>query len=167
MASIVHVNTYTHSVTYVTDQMLRSLKLLVTLIGLDQTKFIEQWPIYERGVKTWLESGHLQTVILEVSHPSHGLVTRCDFSIDYGYGNGDGSMWVDTEALKYSITKIGVIPAQCNYSVSVLTAAGRPSVEGWGTGTLLPTTNFIKQSLGTTIGTHAIGAQAGYWRKIS
>jgi len=165
MASIVSVNTYTHSVTYVTDQMLRSLRYIITWVGLDPNKFVSSWNLYEIAVKTWLESQHLKTVVLEVIDPKGELVTRCDFSIDYTYGNGEGSMWVDTDALKHSIAKFGTIPSRCSYSITLLVKSGEPAVLGWGDGSLLSTNGFVKQSLGTTIGTHEIGAQAAYWRR--
>jgi hypothetical protein len=166
MASFVKVNTYTHSVTYVTDQMLRSLRLIIVLVGLDPAKYVNNWATYERAISTWLLSGHLQSVILEISGPLGGLITRCDFTIDYGYGGGDGTMWVDTDALRFAIVKFGTIPAHCNYKVTLMTNPGSPDVPGWGDSSLLPTNGFIKQGLGATIGTHAIGAQASYWRKI-
>ena len=166
MPSFVTVNTYTHSVTYVTDQMLRSLRLIIYWIGLDLNKIIEDWEVLERAIKTWLLSRDLEAVALEVFHPtSKELITRCDFNIDYGYGNGDGSMWVDTDAVRFAIIKFGSIPTNCQYRLITRTKAGRPDVPGMSSTTFLSTTGFVRQSLGTTIGTHAIGAQAEYWRK--
>lgn len=167
MSSLVTVNTYAHSVTYVTDQMLRSLRLIIVLIGLDQTKFVDSWETHERAISTWLRSGHLKAVILEIYHPQNGLVTRCDLKIDYGYGGGQGSMWVDTDAIRYAIAKFGTIPTVCEYKVTLTTAPGEPHVPGWGDGKLFSTAGFTKQGLGTTIGTTSIGAEAAYWRKTS
>ena len=42
MTSVV-VNTYTHSVTYVAENILKSLKDIIRLSGLDPTKFIGEW----------------------------------------------------------------------------------------------------------------------------
>lgn len=165
MSTLVAVNTYSHSVTFVTDKMLKSLRYIITSTGLDPNKFVSDWKSYELAVETWLTSRHLRTVVLEVISPGGSLVTRCDFDINYTYGSGEGSMWADTDALKYAIAKFGTIPAFCTYSISLVNAPGRPDVVGWGPGTFLSTDGFIKQSLGTTIGTHAIGAQASYWRK--
>jgi len=144
---------------------LHSLKYIITSTGLDPMKFVHDWAVYELGITTWLDSRHLEGLVLEVRSALGSLVTRCDFTIDYSYGSGEGSMWVDTEALKYAIAKFGTIPHNCNYSVIVQTKAGRPSVAGWGPASLLPTTGFVKQSLGTTIGTSYLGAQASYYRK--
>lgn len=167
MASFVSVDTYTHSVTHVTDQMLRSLRMIIYWIGLDQKKFIEDWAILERAITTWLLSRHLETVVLEISHPTAGtLITRCEFNIDYGYGTGDGSMWVDTDAIRFAIAKFGVIAPNCHYRIITKTKDGRPDVPGMVSATFLSTAGFVRQSLGTAIGTGSIGAQASYWRKI-
>ena len=166
MGTLVSVNTYTHSVTYVTDQMLRSLRKIITWIGLDEQNFVSDWTLYERAVQTWLASRDLKTVVLEIVNPSDNLVNRCDFDINYTYGTGEGSMWVDTDAIRHAIAKFGVIPSQCTYSITLVTNPSRPDVDGWVRSRLRSTDGFIKQSLGTTIGTHAIGAQASYWRKL-
>jgi hypothetical protein len=167
MASIVSVNTYTHSVTYVTDKMLGSLRTIITGIGLDPTKFTNNWQLYERGVKTWLESKHLKEAVLEITSSTGSFVTRCDFTIDYSYGGGDGAMWVDTDSIKFSIAKMGVIAKDCTYALKLSLGAGAAAVDGWSDCDFLSTAGFVKQSLGTTIGTNSIGAQAGYWRKVS
>jgi hypothetical protein len=45
------------------------------------------------------------------------------------------------------------------------TKDGAPHVNGWGPTELRTTEGYIYQSVGTTIGTQAIGSQLGYWRK--
>lgn len=167
MSSIVSVNTFTHSVTYVTDKMLGSLRTIITGIGLNPGKFTDNWQLYERGVKTWLESKHLKEAVLEITSTSGTFVTRCDFTIDYSYSGGDGAMWVDTDGIRFSIAKLGFVAKDCNYSLKLSLGAGAPSVEGWYDCEFLSTAGFVKQSLGTAIGTNVIGAQAGYWRKVS
>ena len=165
MGTLVSVNTYAHTVTYVTDKMLKSLRLIITNTGLDPSKFVSDWALYERAIEAWLTSRHLKTVVLEITNPSGSLVTRCDFDIDYTYGNGEGSMWVDTDAIKYAIAKFGAVPANCTYTILLIAAPGHPAVAGWGDATFLSTDGFVKQGLGTTIGTNVLGAQASYWRK--
>lgn len=167
MASSVTVYTYTHSVTYVTEKMLNSIKQIIRDIGLDPAKFADDLPTYQSGVKVWLESKHLKEAVLEITNSSGLLVTRCDFTIDYGYSSGEGSMWVDSDAIRHSLLKLGIIPSTCTYRVVIKLNPGAPHVDGWSDCELLSTTGFVKQNLGTAIGTNSIGAQAGYWRKAS
>ena len=56
MSTFVAVNTYTHSVTYVTGNILRSLQDIVRLSGLNPTQISEEWSVLERGISTWIDS---------------------------------------------------------------------------------------------------------------
>lgn len=84
--TFVAVNTYTHSVAFVTDKMLASLKRIVSWSGLDPSKIAGDWVVLENGIRTWLGSKHLVRVVLEVFNPkTDGLVGRWDFDISYSY----------------------------------------------------------------------------------
>jgi hypothetical protein len=160
------VYSYTQSVTYVTDNILKSLKDIIRMSGLDPTAFVGKWATYTLAIKTWLESKHLEQVILEIYHPTtNALISRWDVNIEYGWGSGDGSFWTDTEQLRYNIKKAGIQPQDAKYSLSLITAPGRPAVNGWGPSTLRPIDGFVRQSLGSTIEHSGLGAQAAYWRK--
>lgn len=164
--SVVAVNTYTHSVTYVSDQLIRSLKLIITHSGLNPAKLVGDWATIDLGLRTWLGSQDLEKLVLEVFDPrTDMLVGRWDAEIDYTYGDGDGTMWIDADAIRYAINKAGVIPTTCDYRVLAETKAGRPDVAGWTPASYRSTSGFARHSVGTTIGTHAIGSDFGYWVK--
>jgi hypothetical protein len=167
MSSIVAVNVHTHSITYVTNKLLTSLKNIIRLSGLNPEKLTQDWPVLERGLNRWLETEHLQEVHLEVFEPKTSkLIGRWDFEIFYGY-TGDGGFWLDSDIIKYHIGKAGVCPANCEYRIVVTTKPGRPDVEGWSNTTLRSTDGFVKQSIGTTIDANGLRASSGYWRKVS
>lgn len=129
--STVATYSYTHSVTYVTDNILKSLKDIIVLSGLDPEHFADRWESNTRAIKTWLGTGDLRKVVLEIYNPSTDkLVTRWDIDIVYGWSDGDGSFWTDTEQLKYAIKKAGLLPSQAKYKVMLDTKPGRPDVEG-------------------------------------
>jgi hypothetical protein len=168
MSVSVAVNTYTYSVTYLVDNILRSLQDVVWLSGLNPEKIADQWPSIQRALTAWMESKHLEKVILEVYDPkTQGLVIRWDLEIEYGWSDGNGRFWVDTEQLKNAIKKTGVWPSDCMYDILLSNKSGRPDVEGWGPHPLRSTDGFIKQSLGTTIEHSGLGAAASYYRKRS
>ena len=56
----------THSVTYVADNILKSLKDIIRESGLDPTEFVNDTEVNKRGIATWLESGYLETITLEI-----------------------------------------------------------------------------------------------------
>ena len=169
MSTFVSVNTYTHSVTYVTDNILRSLQDIVRLSGLDPYQIADDWTVLERGIKTWIESKHLEIIVLEVYNPStDALVGRWDIDIAYEWsGGGGGRFWVDTEQIKIAIKKAGVWPGSSKYSIICRTKSGRPDVDGWSTTSFRSTSGMVKQSLGTTIEHGGLGAGTSYYRKVS
>ncbi|QJQ03427.1 HORMA domain containing protein [Herbaspirillum rubrisubalbicans Os34] len=166
MSSVATYN-YTHSVTYVTDNILKSLKDIIAKSGMDPTKFINDWATNSLAIKTWLSTEHLKQVILEVYDPaSNKLIIKWEISVVYnGTGSGDGSFWTDTDQLSYAIRKAGVVPSQAKYDLITLTKPGRPDVPGWGSVAFRSTDGMIKQSLGTTVEHNGLGAETAYWRK--
>ena len=157
---------YTHSVTYVADNILKSLKDIIRLSGLDPAKLASSWDSNMRALRTWLNSGHLQRVILEIYHPdTNALLTRWDVDVVYSWSSGDGNFWTDTEQLKYHIRKAGVSPSQAGYRLLMDNKDGRPDVEGWATTSYRSTDGMVRQSLGSTIEHSGLGASAAYWRK--
>src|SRR5262245_29078533 len=131
MSTLVSVNTYTHSVSYITDKMLLSLKEIIRDSGLSPEKLTTEWSVLQRGLSIWLGSQHLEAVHLQVYVPTtSNLVGRWDFEIYYG-SVGDGAMWVNTEDIRYHMRKAGYWPSLCEYRVVTTTKAGRSPVTGW------------------------------------
>lgn len=163
--SSVAVNTYTHSVSYVADNILKSFKDIIRLSGLDPSKFADDWASNLLAIKTWLGTNDLEKVILEIFNPVTGnLIIRWDIDIVYGW-TGDGGFWTDTEQLKYHIRKAGIAPSDAAYDILLKAKPGRPDVSGWGTGSYRSTDGFVRHSLGSTIGHNGLIGSAGYWRK--
>lgn len=162
----VAVYSHIHSVTYVADNILKSLKDIIRLSGLDPAKLVNSWDSNMRALRTWLDSGHLQRVVLEIYHPeTDALITRWDVEVVYSWSSGDGSFWTDTEQLKYHIRKAGVSPSAAGYRLLMDNKDGRPDVEGWSTTSYRSTDGMVRQSLGSTIEHSGLGASAAYWRK--
>ena len=145
--------------------MLKSLKDIVRLSGMDPTKLTDEWESIHRAMRTWLDSEHLEKVVLEVYNPSTGaLVLRWDIDIVYQWSSGDGTFYTDTEQLRYHIRKSGIAPADARYDIMFKNKPGRPDVAGWGTGSFRATDGMVRQSLGSTIEHSGLGASAAYWR---
>jgi len=157
--------TYTHTVTYVTTKMLLTLKEVIREIGLDPAAFTDSWASNELAISTWLSTRHLQRVVLEVYDPKTDcLVARWDLDVLYST-IGDGVLWVDTAAIRYSIAKAGLVPSSCRYNILLSTSPGRPDVTGWGSGTYRSTDGFKKYTVGATIGGNGLSAQTAYWSR--
>ncbi|MCT8331859.1 HORMA domain containing protein [Albidovulum sediminis] len=165
--STVSVNTYTHSVTYLADNMLKSVKDIIVESGLDPSTFVGDWEFHKTGMRTWLQTGHLEKVVLEVFDPStDALVVRWDIEVAYGWSaNGDGSFWTDTDQLRYAIKKSGVHPSRLRYRFIVTRKAGFVDVAGWVSASFRSTAGMVRQSLGTTVEHNGLGASTSYYRR--
>lgn len=164
--SSVAVYSYTHSVTYVADNILKSLKDIVRLSGLDPTKLVNGWDDNMRALRTWLDTEDLQKVVLEIYDPkTDKLITRWDIDVVYGWASGDGSFWTDTDQLKYAIRKAGIAPSAASYRLLMNSKPGRPDVQGWSSTAYRSTGGMVRQSLGSTVEHSGLGGSAAYWRK--
>ena len=165
MSTFTVSTTYTHSVTHVATKMLLTIKEIIREIGLDPTQFVADWASYERAISTWLASRHLQQVILEVFNPVNGKpVTRWDLDVLYATV-GEGTLWVDTAAIRYAIAKAGFVPSTCRYELKIRTSPGSPDVPGWGDCDLRSTEGFRRFGVGATIGGTGLTAQTSYWSR--
>lgn len=162
----VAVYSYTHSVTYVADNILKSIKDIIRLSGLDPSKFMGGWDSNLKAIKTWIDSGHLEKVTLEIFHPSTDeLIVRWDIEIAYEYSSDNGNFWTDTDQLNFHIRKAGVAPSNASYSLILYNKHGRPNVDGWETCEARSLNGMVKQSLGATVNHSGLSANTGYWRK--
>jgi hypothetical protein len=163
--SSVSVYSYTHSVTYVTDNILKSFREIIRLSGLDPSKFVDNWKSYHDAINTWLSSEHLLEVVLEIYNPkTDALIKRWDIDIAYEWSSGDGSFYADVDQLRYAIQKAGIAPSEAEYSMTLVHKPGAPAVPGWGPGSLRSTAGMVRQSLGSTVDHNGLGASAAYWR---
>jgi hypothetical protein len=168
MSTFAFVNTYAYSVTYLADNMLRGLQELIRELGLSPAKFADDWPSSERAVSTWLSSGHLYKIALEIydpKNPSKALLVP-EFDIVYGSDrDDDGSFWVDGEAMRYEILKTGALPSSCSYRLICFNRPGRPHVPGWGAVASRSRDGMTRYAGGRVIGAPALSANSAFWAR--
>lgn len=167
MSTFAIVNTYVYSITYLTDKMLRSLQELIRDLGLDPSKFTTGWASSDLAISTWLKSGHLEKIGLEIYDPAKPskVILVPEFEIMYGSGDDDGSFWVDGDALRYEILKDGKLPSQCTYSLICTNKPGRPDVSGWGPVEGRSREGMTRYVAGKTINAPGLSANSAYWAR--
>lgn len=165
MSSFVAVNTYTYSVTFLSEKIVHSLKEMLRESGLSPQRLAGNWASTQEAISTWLYSRDLLTVHLEIYNATTDAnVLRWDIDVVYDANDGDGSMWVDTDDLHYAIRKAGVAPSNCSYRVILSTRNGRPEVDGWSNCEFRSTDGMSRHSIGTMINaSNGLGARAAYW----
>lgn len=105
--------TFTHVTTYFSDKMLLLLGNIIRDSGLNMTSFSSIRPTLELGIRTWLQSGHLNKVTLEIFKPgTTSLLRRWDLEWDKCPA-AEAGFWVDVSDIKYHMQKAGIIAATC------------------------------------------------------
>lgn len=166
-AVVVSAYSRTNSATYVAENMLKSLKDIIVLSGLDPAKLTDDWQVLSRGLRCWIASEHLERIVLEVFRPGSSTpLGRWDIDVVYGWTGGDGHFWVDTDQIRLAVRKAGLWPGDADYRVVVQKSPGAEAVDGWSDTTLRSTAGMVRQSLGGTIEHHGLGASAAYWRRL-
>lgn len=166
MSVSVAVRSYTHATTYVADNILKSFKNILLYSGLDPDHLVDDWQVLHRGIKAWIDSSHLQKLVLEVYDPkTDQLVGRWDVNMNYEWTGGDGQFLTDTDAIRFAIKKSGVLPSSAKYRVVAVTAPGRPDVLGWSTTTLRSTEGMVEQRIGTSIEASGLSGGISYYRR--
>jgi Bacterial HORMA domain 2 len=165
-AVAVSVYSYTHSVTYVAENILKSLKDIIRLSGLDPAEFAQNWELNLRGVNGWLQSGDLECVMLDIYNPKNGkLLFQWSIEISYSWSGGDGSFWTDTEALKYAIRKAGLAPSEAKYDLRLKNKPSRHDIAGWNKAAARSTEGMVRQSVGTTVEHSGLSGSTSYLRR--
>lgn len=164
--STVSVSTAVYSATHVATNMLRGLKQITAACGLDASKLVGQWSGLEAGVTAWVNSRHLEELVLEVwdTKSPNRLIGRFDFTIDYSYYGDDGELWLDPDTVAWAIRKNGSYPSGCDYRIVADTAPGAPHVDGWSETTLRSTDGLRRHSVGTALGGGSMGAGLSHWK---
>ena len=86
--------TLTHSIVFLSDNLRNTLREVIRENGLSPDKLMQDWEVIERGIQTWLRSGHLNNIVVEFYKPGASSVSaRWEFPIGYA-GSG-----VDDELL--------------------------------------------------------------------
>lgn len=161
----VHAYARTHTSVYVSDRLRNFIKLLVRYYGLDPQSVVDAWSDWvDRAAQTWLESGHLTSIVVEFYWPgSDTAVARWDFPIRYD-GNGIDEMWADRPFLEGSFAKAKAPPPGCSYRIVLVTLPGKPRVHGVEPTTLRSVNGLMARDAGTVIATPDIMASASYYR---
>jgi hypothetical protein len=157
--------TRTHSIVFLSDNMRNTLREVIRENGLDPSKLMQDWEVIENGIQTWLQSGHLNNIIVEFFKPgAMAASARWEFPIGYDGSGVDDDMWLDKAYLRQLIAKSACPTSDCTYRIILETSPGSPTVNGFTACTLLSTGQLVSRQAGTVIATGHMTAGATYWR---
>jgi hypothetical protein len=163
-----YVSTYTraHSITFMSDNIRIVLRDVIRENGLSPEKLLAQdWDTVERGIRSWLLSGHLNKIVVEFFKPGTSMASaRWDIPIGYVGSGVDNDMWLDKAYLRQLIAKSARPTGDCTYRILLCTDPGAPEVTGFRDTPFLSTGQLAARAAGTVIATGHMTAGVTYWR---
>jgi len=167
MSTSVHSLSYTRtqSIVFMVDTMRNVLREVIRESGISPGKLVDDWDAIGRGMRVWMEDGHLQKVVIEFFPAGSSAVSaRWDFPITYTGSGVDDDMWLDKSYLRQIISKAARPSTSDSYRVMLVVSEGARDVPGFATKPFLSTANLSSYSAGTVIATSHLTAHASYWR---
>jgi HORMA domain-containing protein len=159
------VFTQTHSIVFMSDNMRNTLREVIRENGISPDQLMQDWETIECGIKTWLQSGHLNKVVVEFFKPGASEASaRWEFPIGYTGSGVDDDMWLDRNYLRQLIAKSKRPTTDCIYRTLLCTDNGAPTVSGFTSCSFLSTGQMSARQAGTVIATGHMTAGATYWR---
>jgi hypothetical protein len=156
---------YTHNITFLSDNLRNTLREVIRENGISPDKLMQDWTTIERGIRTWLQSGHLTNIIVEFFRPGATVASaRWEFPIGYDGTGVHEDMWLDKSYLRQLIAKSARPSTDCSYRVILRTDPGASHVDGFVACSLLSTGSMAARQAGTVIATGHMTAGATYWR---
>ena len=55
---------HTHNIVFLSDNLRNTLREVIRENGISPNKLMQDWETIERGIRTWLQSGHLNNVVV-------------------------------------------------------------------------------------------------------
>jgi hypothetical protein len=157
--------TRAHSITFLSDNLRNTLREVIREYGISPDKLMQDWATTERGIKAWLETGHLKSVVVEFYKPGSSIASaRWDFPAGYEGSGVDDDMWLDKSYLRQLIAKSARPTLDCTYRITLSVKPSAPDVPGFSDCTFLSTGSLAARQAGTVIATRHMTAAAVYWR---
>jgi hypothetical protein len=166
-ATYAHTTTYarTHSVTFLSDNLLNTLREIIRENGLSPEKLMQDRDVIASGLRTWLASGDLTRIVVEFYRPGGTVAdARWELPVTYDGSGVDDDMWVDKNYLRQLIAKAKRPATDCSYRIILFTSVGAQTVAGFSDCSLLPTGSLVARSAGTVIATGHMTAAITYWK---
>src|ERR1700730_2600435 len=89
-----------NSIVFMSDNMRNTLREVIRENGISPDKLMQDWNTIERGIQTWMFSGHLNNIVVEFFKPgTSGASARWEFPIGYTGSGTDDDMWLDKNYL--------------------------------------------------------------------
>jgi hypothetical protein len=148
------------SVTFLTNEILKmGYRIEFGRVGTGYTTYMTGLhEVIERGIRTWLSSGHLRAVRYELFDPHRDEAYEvCVVDLTYSTEAKEDAVAVKApiEQLEELCTKLEKLPPGAQFRIMAINAEGYGKVEGWEPSTPRPLIGGVKEE-------HKVGEAFGY-----
>src|ERR1700722_13207279 len=100
------VFTQTHNIVFLSDNLRNTLREVIRENGISPQKLVQEWEVIEQGIHTWLQSRHLNNIVVEFFKPgASNASARREFPIGYTGSGVEDDMWLDKAYFRQLIAK--------------------------------------------------------------
>ena len=145
-----HTYTRTETATYLTEVIMGAIADILAALGIDLTRLYADWSQDERAIKSWIDEGSLQMVILECHQPNGSVRPVFEFPVDYtSTGEGDARFVNSRAALARYRAKLENAPRGTIFRLFCSYNGPHSQQDGWGPGKRASTDGLRATSFGT------------------
>lgn len=144
------VYTRIHTATYLTEVILGAIGDILADLGIEHTWFTRNWVQNETAIRTWIEEGSLEQVVLECHQPSGAVDPVIEFPVTYTIsGMGSAEFTASRARLARFRAKLDRVPTGTTYKLVCVVAESYTPQPGWGLGIRASTDGLSGISFGT------------------
>jgi len=151
------MHTRTHTATYLSDVIMGTIGDVLALLGIDTSRFVNEWDQDQSAIAAWINEGSLKEVVLECHRPNGTVKPVFEFPIVYSTGDGAGTGFLNSRAAwaRYQ-AKITSVPSETGYSLFCAFFGAHSPQPGWNSGKRASTDGLRSSSFGNLAeGPHA------------
>ncbi len=142
--------TRTNTAVYLTDVVMGGIADILGQLRIDLTTLYRDWTQDESAIRTWIEEGSLNEVVLQCHQPNGTVAPIIEFPVSYqASGVGDAAFTADRASLARYRAKLSSVPAGTTYNIVCTFLKSRTTMPGWTPTTRASTAGLQSMRFGT------------------
>lgn len=142
--------TRTNTAVYLTDVVMGAIADILGQLRIDLTTLYRDWSQDEAAIRTWIEEGSLNEVVLQCRQPNGAVAPIIEFPVSYqANGVGDASFTADRASLARYRVKLSSVPAGTTYNIVCTFRTAHATMPGWTPTTRASTAGLQSTRFGT------------------
>jgi hypothetical protein len=142
--------TRTNTAVHLTDVVMGAIADILAQLRIDLTTLYRDWTQDENAIRTWIEEGSLNEVVLQCHQPNGMVTPVIEFPVSYkASGIGDAAFTADRASLARYRAKLSTVPAGTTYTILCTFRGRHTTMPGWSPTTRASTVGLQSVRFGT------------------